>query len=172
MARKIFTVIAVLMFILTLSSCQKGVSQEEYDGLKAQLDTTNSEYDGLKAQLDTTNSEYDGLKAQLDTTNSELSSYKESAEQAEADLSDLKSNVAIAKQYVDILSALFNISDPNSPGTDVEKMIAITTMVNDTGNQELIDEWNKIFDTTQGDQVMTNVFSMVLKGITENITDL
>ncbi len=176
MARKIFTVIAVLMFILTLSSCQKGVSQEEYDGLKAQLDTANSEYDGLKAQLDTANSEYDGLKAQLDTANSELNSYKESAEQAEADLSDLKSNVAIAKQYADILSALFNISDPNSPGTDVEKMVAITTMVNNTGNQELIDELNKVMnatgsDTTQSDQAMTNVFQMLLKGIADNTSE-
>ncbi|MBA7559068.1 hypothetical protein ES695_20105 [Candidatus Atribacteria bacterium 1244-E10-H5-B2] len=149
MARKIFTVIAVLMFILTLSSCQKGVSQQEYDGLKAQLDTANSE----------------------------LTSYKESAEQAEADLSDLKNNVAIAKQYIDIFSAMINMSTPDSPGTDVEKMVAITTMVNDTGNQKLIDEWSKVInatgsDTTQSDQAMFNVFSMVLEGIDENTSDL
>ena len=112
MARKIFTVIAVLMFILTLSSCQKGVSQQEYDGLKAQLDTANSE----------------------------LNSYKESAEQAENDLSDLNSKVASVKQYADILSALFNMFGPNNTGQGWEE---ITTMVTDTGNQELIDEWSK-----------------------------
>lgn len=112
MARKIFIVIAVLMFILTLSSCQKGVSQQEYDGLKAQLDTANSE----------------------------LNSYKESAEQAENDLSDLNSKVASVKQYADILSALFNMFGPNNTGQGWEE---ITTMVTDTGNQELIDEWSK-----------------------------
>lgn len=111
MARKIFTVIAVLMFILTLSSCQKGVSQQEYDGLKAQLDTANSE----------------------------LNSYKESAEQAENDLSDLKSKVASVKQYADIISALFNMFGPNNTGQGWEE---ITTMVTDTGNQEVIDEWS------------------------------
>ena len=112
LARKIFIVIAVLMFILTLSSCQKGVSQQEYDGLKAQLDTANSE----------------------------LNSYKESAEQAENDLSDLNSKVASVKQYADILSALFNMFGPNNTGQGWEE---ITTMVTDTGNQELIDEWSK-----------------------------
>jgi len=100
------------MFILTLSSCQKGVSQQEYDGLKAQLDTANSE----------------------------LNSYKESAEQAENDLSDLNSKVASVKQYADILSALFNMFGPNNTGQGWEE---ITTMVTDTGNQELIDEWSK-----------------------------
>lgn len=116
MARKIFTVIAVLMFILTLSSCQKGVSQQEYDGLKSQLDTANSE----------------------------LNSYKESAEQAENDLSDLKSNVVIVKQYADIISALFNMFGPNNTGQGWEE---ITTMVTDTGNQEVIDEWSKFKQT-------------------------
>ena len=90
-ARKIFAVIAILMFILTLSSCQKGVPQQEYDVLKAQLYTANSELGSLKAQL------Y--------TASSELSSYKESAKQAEEDLSNLKSKVASVKQYADIISA-------------------------------------------------------------------
>jgi hypothetical protein len=112
MARKIFAVIAALMFMLTLSSCQKGVSQQEYDEQKAQLDTANSE----------------------------LSSYKESAEQAGKDLSDLKGKVAIVKQYADITSALYNMFGPNSTGQSWEE---ITAMVNDTGNQELIDEWSK-----------------------------
>ena len=143
MARKIFIVIAILMFMLTLSSCQKGVSQQEYDVLKAQLDTASSE----------------------------LSSYKESAKQAETDLSNLKSKAASAKQYADILSALFKMSGSNSTN-QVEAIVAITAMVNDTGNQELIDEWSKILNNTQSDQVMTNVFQMVLKGIVDNTAGL
>ena len=127
MARKIFTVIAVLMFILTLSSCQKGVSQQEYDGLKAQLDTANSE----------------------------LNSYKESAEQAENDLSDLKSKVASVKQYADIISALFNMFGPNNTGQGWEE---ITTMVTDTGNQELIDEWSKFTEANDfKNQLMSQI---------------
>ena len=150
MARKIFTVIAVLMFILTLSSCQKGVSQQEYDGLKAQLDTANSE----------------------------LSSYKESAEQAESDLSDLKSKVASVKQYADILSTILEMSGLSGSSSidPVTAVVTITTMVNETGNQELIDEWSKIMnagnDTTQSDQAMTNIFQMLLKGIADNTADL
>jgi len=127
MARKIFTVIAVLMFILTLSSCQKGVSQQEYDGLKAQLDTANSE----------------------------LNSYKESAEQAENDLSDLKSKVASVKQYADIISALFNMFGPNNTGQGWEE---ITTMVTDTGNQEVIDEWSKF---TQANDFRNQLMSQI-----------
>lgn len=127
MARKIFTVIAVLMFILTLSSCQKGVSQQEYDGLKAQLDTANSE----------------------------LNSYKESAEQAENDLSDLKSKVASVKQYADIISALFNMFGPNNTGQGWEE---ITTMVTDTGNQEVIDEWSKFTEANDfKNQLMSQI---------------
>ena len=149
MARKIFTVFAVLMFILTLSSCQKGVSQEEYDGLKAQLDTSNSE----------------------------LNSYKESAEQSENDLSDLKSKAASAKQYADILSAIFEMSGPSSTDADaMQAVVTITTMVNETGNQELIDEWSKVMnagnDTAQSNQAMNNVLQIVLKGIVDNMTDL
>ncbi|MDP3012205.1 MAG: hypothetical protein Q8N27_05755 [Candidatus Hydromicrobium sp.] len=127
LARKIFTVIAVLMFILTLSSCQKGVSQQEYDGLKAQLDTANSE----------------------------LNSYKESAEQAESDLSDLKSKVASVKQYADIISALFNMFGPNNTGQGWEE---ITTMVTDTGNQEVIDEWSKF---TQANDFRNELMSQI-----------
>ncbi|MFZ3086218.1 MAG: hypothetical protein WA097_06165 [Candidatus Hydromicrobium sp.] len=127
MARKIFIVIAVLMFILTLSSCQKGVSQQEYDGLKAQLDTANSE----------------------------LNSYKESAEQAENDLSDLKSKVASVKQYADIISALFNMFGPNNTGQGWEE---ITTMVTDTGNQEVIDEWSKF---TQANDFRNQLMSQI-----------
>ena len=127
MARKIFTVIAVLMFILTLSSCQKGVSQQEYDGLKAQLDTANSE----------------------------LNSYKESAEQAENDLSDLKSKVASVKQYADIISALFNMFGPNNTGQGWEE---ITTMVTDTGNQEVIDEWSNF---TQANDFKNQLMSQI-----------
>lgn len=112
MLKKVFIVIAVMLFMLTLSSCQKGVSQQEYDELKAQLDTANSE----------------------------LSSYKESAAQAEKDLSDLKGKVTNVKQYADITSALYNMFGPNSSGQSWEE---ITAMVNDTGNQELIDEWSK-----------------------------
>jgi hypothetical protein len=127
MARKIFTVIAVLMFILTLSSCQKGVSQQEYDGLKAQLDTANSE----------------------------LNSYKESAEQAENDLSDLKIKVASVKQYADIISALFNMFGPNNTGQGWEE---ITTMVTDTGNQEVIDEWSNF---TQANDFKNQLMSQI-----------
>ena len=127
MARKIFTVIAVLMFILTLSSCQKGVSQQEYDGLKAQLDTANSE----------------------------LNSYKESTEQAENDLSDLKSKVASVKQYADIISALFNMFGPNNTGQGWEE---ITTMVTDTGNQEVIDEWSNF---TQANDFRNELMSQI-----------
>jgi len=127
LARKIFTVIAVLMFILTLSSCQKGVSQQEYDGLKAQLDTANSE----------------------------LNSYKESTEQAENDLSDLKSKVASVKQYADIISALFNMFGPNNTGQGWEE---ITTMVTDTGNQEVIDEWSKF---TQANDFRNELMSQI-----------
>lgn len=171
MVRKIFIVIAVLMFILTLSSCQKGVSQQEYDVLKAQTDTASSELSSLKAQLVAASSELSSSKAQLDTASSELSSYKESVKQAETDLSNLKSKAASAKQYADILSALFKMSGSNSTN-QVEAIVAITAMVNDTGNQELIDEWSKIMNNTQSDQVMTNVFQMVLKGIVDNTAGL
>ncbi|MCL5984935.1 MAG: hypothetical protein M1371_00040 [Actinobacteria bacterium] len=127
MARKVFIVIAVAMFILTLSSCQKGVTQEEYDELKAQLDTVNGE----------------------------LSSYKESAAQAEKDFSDLKGKVASVKQYADIISALYNLFGPNSAGQNWEE---ITAMVNDTGNQELIDEWSKL---QQANTIRTEVMGQI-----------
>lgn len=136
MTKKIFTIIAVLMFILTLSSCQKGVSQQEYDGLKAQLDTANSE----------------------------LNSYKESAEQAENDLSDLKSKVASVKQYADIISALFNMFGPNNTGQGWEE---ITTMVTDTGNQEVIDEWSKFTEANDFKNQLMSQIEQKIRGIND-----
>jgi len=144
LARKIFIVIAVLMFILTLSSCQKGVSQQEYDVLKAQLDTASSELSSYK-----------------DTASSELSSYKESAKQAEEDLSNLKSKVASVKQYADIITAVFNMFGPNNTGQSWEE---ITAMVTGTGNQEVIDEMSKF---TQAEEFKNQLRSQIDQKIRE-----
>jgi hypothetical protein len=106
----------------------------------------------LKAQLDTASSELSSYK---DTASSELSSYKESAKQAEEDLSNLKSKVASVKQYADIISALFNMFGPNNTGQGWEE---ITTMVTDTGNQEVIDEWSKF---TQANDFKNQLMSQI-----------
>ncbi len=90
MKKVIFMITALALMVITLPACAaKGVSQEEYEELKQQLDVIEAKFDPLEAGLsEELKQQLDVMEAKFDPLEAELSEIQEELEDVHAQVAE------------------------------------------------------------------------------------